>query len=941
MRKWTIKVRIAAALVLGALCALALILAVLEMDYSEDVKHSAIESLGAASETFATLQQRDTVMLAAALDGLMDRPDLVAALSAEDTATLLARAAPLQSVLESKRGITHMYFISPEGRILLRVHRPLRSGDLVDRATFRKSRATKTYGSGLELGVSAFALRVVHPVYLGGSGEATSTGARPFGRLVGYMEVAEEVDHFMKAMPLHGGKDGYAMLLFKDGLEREDWTRYRAENGQRDDWDDHKSYVLASTTSTQTHDIVDSVSLPETLGADPRLVTVTQDPQGRATSVGVFPIIDASGKTAGAIAMSHDVSGVLGLIRETQLRIGLVVSALMVAMWIAVVVLLNRLVFRRLDALAQEDQGTNLDRELEPRVATDNRLDEIGMFEHELARGRRELEVKSMLLDTATDVIWVHDVEGTILYANEAAVTLRGFSLEELLHMNISEIVAPPYAADVKTNTERIMRHGFAVFESSNLTKSGEEIPVEVHARLIEVGGRPAIMSVARDLTDRRRAAEAIQQLAYVDHLTGLANRRMLDDRLESAMALCRRNNSCLGVLFLDLDRLKQVNDTFGHSGGDMVLTVVADRLREVVREVDTVARVAGDEFVLLLSDTEADSIGHVADRILEVLGEAIAVGQKDVHMTASIGITLYRGEDETAASLLRHADLAMYSAKSDGRNRHCIFDEEMGALAGERSELQQELAKALEKGELTLHYQPQVRFDDGVIVGAEALCRWFHPTRGAVSPSTFIPMAEESGLIVPLGRWVILEACRQARVWMDEGLEGVRVSVNASAQQFIVDDIVETVSSALQETGLPPNLLGIEVTEGTALGGSDAVRQSLASLHDLGVLLAVDDFGIGYSAFDSIASQPFGSLKIDRFFVSAMDAGPGRMAIIRTMVDLGRHLGLETIAEGVETEGQAQSLSDMSCEIGQGYLYAPALASDEFLRYARRQPSK
>ena len=401
-------------------------------------------------------------------------------------------------------------------------------------------------------------------------------------------------------------------------------------------------------------------------------------------------------------------------------------------------------------------------------------------------------------------------------------------------------------------------------------------------------------------------------------------------------MAQARRAKEGLAVVFIDLDRIKPVNDSLGHSGGDVVLKEVAERLKRLVREGDTVARVGGDEFVFLLVSTTTEGANFVCERILSIIERPIDVADNSVRISASAGVALYTGGEETPEMLIRQADLAMYAAKAAGRNRFCMFDVSMGEEVYERLELRQELAAAFDAGDLCLYYQPQIRLSDGEIVGAEALCRWFHEGRGSVPPDKFIPVAEESGLIVPIGRWVITEACSQAKAWQRDGLPELRMSVNVSAQQLQGADFVTTVAEVLLETEMHPSSLVIEVTESTALGVSEEVRESLKRLNAMGVILVVDDFGIGYSALDRIAELPFQGLKVDRSFVASMDSGPERLAIVRTVIDLGRHLSLETVAEGVETAEQAECLTELHCDLAQGFLYSPALAPDDFAGFVR-----
>ena len=439
------------------------------------------------------------------------------------------------------------------------------------------------------------------------------------------------------------------------------------------------------------------------------------------------------------------------------------------------------------------------------------------------------------------------------------------------------------------------------------------------------------------EIAERRIADERVVHMAHHDVLTGLPNRTLLTDRVEQAITRAERSDAKLAVLFLDLDRFKNVNDSLGHAIGDQLLRAVSTRLVSCLRAGDTAARLGGDEFIISLPDVNSGAeAALVAARILEELAKPFTVSGHQLPAAVSIGIALYPDDGDCAQTLLRNADTAMYHAKESGRANYQFFSEQMTERVSRRLSTETSLRRALERGELLLHYQPLIELATGRINGAEALARWPRQDGRLVSPADFIPIAEETGLIVPLGEWALREACLQAKAW--QALQpGLRVAVNLSARQFKQQHLARMVERTLRETGLDPGLLELELTEGTLMHHVDDTVQTLAQIDEMGVRLAIDDFGTGYSSLSYLKRFPLHTLKIDRSFVQDLSVDPNDAAIVTAIIGMARGLGLSVTAEGVETEAQAVFLRSLSCDLAQGFHFArPMPATDLSLRLAR-----
>lgn len=557
---------------------------------------------------------------------------------------------------------------------------------------------------------------------------------------------------------------------------------------------------------------------------------------------------------------------------------------------------------------------------------------------------RRLTEEKILLagkvFENSGEAIAITDIDANILDINRAFTRIYGYEREEVLGKNVRLLKSGRHERPFfEEMWGRLLSEGEWQGEIWDRRKSGDIFPkwMSISAVRDEQGKTTHYVAISTDITKIKQTEEHLYRLAHYDHLTELPNRNLFQDRLDQGLRLARRSDKQLALLFLDLDRFKTINDSLGHRAGDQLLLLVAQRLSGVLRECDTVSRLGGDEFTIILTNTKtATGVALVAQKILETLASPFTLEEREIFISVSIGISLFPSNGQEAEALVKNADIAMYHAKESGRNTYRFYSQEIDRMTAEQLGLENDLRRALERGELRVHYQPQIEISTGRICGMEALVRWQHPTRGLVSPGDFIPVAEEAGLIEAIDLWVLRTACRQSVEWLRDGLPPLCLAVNISPRYFLRSDLIAKVSEVIRETGIEPALLELEITEGTLIQGVEQTAETLRVLKELGVKIAVDDFGTGYSSLSYLNRLPIDKLKIDQSFLRGRELSKDNIAIISAVIAMAHSLGFQVLAEGVENKEALDYLLKKECDMFQGYFFSRPVTGDEFAALVR-----
>lgn len=543
--------------------------------------------------------------------------------------------------------------------------------------------------------------------------------------------------------------------------------------------------------------------------------------------------------------------------------------------------------------------------------------------------------LEEVILDTMREAVVVMDEKGIITSVNPAFEQMTGYSEAEALGKS------PIFYSSGRNDQgflDEIFRQcrdqGSWKGEVWNRRKSGEVYIEKVAIRAITDadGALLNYITVSADVSERRAAERVLSWQVNHDVLTKLPNRILFQDRLTSALVRAQREEHTVALMFIDLDRFKQVNDSLGHTAGDQLLIEAAQRISHSVRESDTVARIGGDEFTVVLPDCKAADIERVADNIIKALNRKFSLDGKEAFVSASMGITIYPNDGRDAQTLIKNADAAMYKTKQEGRNGYCFFESQMNILAAKRAEIEVELQDALQKGQFELYYQPVIDLRNERVIQAEALLRWNHPKWGLVNPSEFITISEGTGFIVKLGHWVLQEAIRQALAWRETISPAISISVNLSSRQLYQDDLLPPLRKLL--TGIPADLITLEITQNSLLEVEESVTDFFIEIREHGVNITLDDYGTGYSSLSFLRKFPIDYLKIDRSFIDDIETSTSDLSLVATIISMGRTLGVLVVAEGVETVKQLKYLRSMGCDAGQGFYFCPPLPKRQFEQY-------
>jgi diguanylate cyclase (GGDEF)-like protein/PAS domain S-box-containing protein len=538
------------------------------------------------------------------------------------------------------------------------------------------------------------------------------------------------------------------------------------------------------------------------------------------------------------------------------------------------------------------------------------------------------------LVDNNPLAIIIHQ-EGVIVYANQLAVKLtQAKSRENLIGTLELDLIHPNYRIAEIERMERILKgEQFHSIEKKLITLNKEIIDVEVTNMLVTHKGAPAIICLFKDVTEKRKMENRIKDLAFHDSLTKLPNRYMLNNYINNALASPNKKNSQFAVMFIDLDNFKNINDSLGHNIGDLVLKYAANRLKSSIRESDLIARYGGDEFVIVLENISREEITLISKRMLAKFKNPFQVDEHELFISPSIGISFYPEDGSEIDNIIKNADVAMYVAKENGKNNYNFFTPELNNKILRKVELENGLRKALKNNEFILYYQPEIDLSTGDIYGVEALIRWNHPTLGMISPSEFIPLAEETGIINDIGEWVLENACRQNKLWQDLGLAKIPISINVSAIQLQSSEFVKKVEKYLDMTKLEPEYLIVEFTE-SILQNTENSSRIIDVLNSIGVKVAIDDFGTGYSSLSLLKNLNIDILKLDSHFIKDVDTNPNTLPIIKLIIDMSSTLNFCIITEGIETAHQARIMRESNCKVGQGYFFSKPLEASQAQTY-------
>ncbi|GAO35240.1 hypothetical protein SCT_0624 [Sulfuricella sp. T08] len=890
-----------------------------------DADRDFVHLLQAAKNYYDRALTGRSEKLGGTLEAILRDEPLQAALRAHDRNALQKRSTPLFKALHDQYGITHFYFEDTARVNLLRVHQPERYGDTINRYTTLAAEKTGKITSGVELGpIGTFTLRVVAPMY-------DSHG------LIGYVELGEEIEGVLQGVHDIIGTD-LALFIDKRFLVRKDWESGMRMLKRNADWDRLPDAAIIH----QTLDLPREALLRLLSGGGQPDSITNLNLGNKRYHVGMIPVEDATGRKVGSLLMLQDMSLKFREMEVTLRNLSLFYLALGGTLFALFALIIHR-VERRLEHSRQQviTQG-------EERVALQakhiaelqDEQDRLQRTQEELQQSQGKLRLSAQVFENSTEGIVITDTHANILQVNRAFAAITGYSEEEVAGKNINILHSGRHGPNFyQAMWSSLVEFGYWQGEIWNRRKNGEIYPewLTLIATRDEQGETIHYIGVFADLTEKKQTEARAHYFANYDTNTDLPNRLLLGKHLQQELERAKGNGWQVALLYLDLDRFKTINDTLGHRIGDKLLKAVAERIGHMVRDIDIIGRLSSDEFTIVLSDVgNRQNAEQVAKKILDAMNQPFEMEGQEVFITPSIGIALYPQDAVSQEDLIRNADAAMAHIKAQGGNGFHFYSSDMAATP-QRLALETSLRRALERNEFVLRYQPQVSLRSGRIIGMEALLRWQHPERGLVSPGEFIPLLEETGMIVAVGDWVLRTACAQNSAWMAAGLPPLRMAVNLSARQFRQRDLIESVNQALQNTGLAPEHLELEITESIMIQDLQTTITTLNQLHALGIQISIDDFGTGYSSLSYLKRLPISKIKIDQSFIRDICTDPDDEAIANAVISLGHNLKMQVIAEGVETLEQLEQLRAQGCDEIQGYYFSRPLPAEAFAQLVRK----
>lgn len=891
-----------------------------------DAGHRFSADLNAVKKYYQSALLRRSEKLGAALEAIQRDEQLQVALRNKDRDALLNRAAPLFKELKQQYGITHLYFEDGSRVNVLRVHQPDRHGDTINRHTTLMAEKTWKTAIGVELGVlGTFTLRAVAPM-------------RDSAGLIGYIELGQEIDDVLRGINDIIGTD-VLLTIGKPFLVRKDWESGMRMLGLKADWDQFPDVVLTHHSPNLPQGLISRILNSKNPFAFPIDIKEGNRHYYRED----IPIEEASGGKVGRLVVLRDMTPYTNELYETITHLTFVYVPL-AGILFTFLYLFTRRLERRLDESQQQiiDQGREREAIQAQHIAElKDERDKLHQAKEILQRNEQDLRLAATVFENSTEGIMITDRHSRILRVNRAFTEITGYSEEDAIGEDPKLLRSDRHdAAFYQEMWASLIEYGYWQGEVWNRRKNGETFPEWLTLIAIRDERRKILyyLGVFADLTEKKTSEARTHHLSNYDVLTELPNRHLLEDRLKQALTEAHYHGWLVAVQHLNLDRFKTIIDTLGHSFGDKLLQAVAGRLAGLIRDSDTLARFSGDEFAIVLSDVGSQqNVTMIAQKILDALAAPFNLDGHEIFITASIGIALYPIDAGNKGDLIRNANVAARRTREEGGNNYHFYTAEMSAISSQRLTLESSLHRALERNEFVLYYQPQVELNSKRILGMEALIRWQHPSRGLVPPNEFIPLLEETGMIVQVGEWVLRTACAQNAAWQAAGLSPLRVAVNLSARQFRQNDLVAATRRILQETGLAPQQLELEITESVLLQDVQATITVLNQLHEFGIEISIDDFGTGYSSLAYLKLLPISKIKIDRSFIQDIGTPHDDGAIANAVISLGHSLKMQVIAEGVETVAQLNYLCAQGCDEMQGYYFSRPLPANEFIQLVKK----